>query len=138
MSRPLARYVIPHDGVAILENVIAAGGIGRFAVNGVHPAARAAVFLLGQTANRGNIGTIRRRARIDRKSQRTQRVVRSCALIEGERAARRDRVTHGARCDRDRHRDDVARLLRAALIARRGAAAVGCRTTAGRRASARR
>ncbi len=57
------------------------------------------------------------------------------ALIEGERTARRHRIAYGTRCDRDRHRD-VARLLRAALIARRGVAAVGCRPTTGRRATA--
>ena len=59
MSRPLARYVIPNDVVAIGENVVTAGRHGRCAVDGVHPAARAAVLFLGQTTNRRNIRAVR-------------------------------------------------------------------------------
>lgn len=68
MSRPLACNVIPDYVVAVFENVVAAGGHGRCAVDGVHPAARAAVLLLGQAADSGDIGTIRRTARIHGKA----------------------------------------------------------------------
>lgn len=59
MSRHLARYVIPDHVVAIGENVVTARRHGRHTVNGVHPTARGAMLLLGQTANGGNICAIR-------------------------------------------------------------------------------
>ena len=70
MLRILACYVIPNDVVAIGEHVVAAGRIGRDAVDGVHPAARAAVLLLGQTADRGNIRAVRRAMSVNGKAQR--------------------------------------------------------------------
>ena len=137
MSRYLARYVIPDYAVAIGKNVTAASHFGRYAVDGIHPAARAAMLLLSQAADSCDIRAIRRAMRIHGKAQSAQGIVDRCTLVKGEGATRRHRIAHSARCDRNRHRD-VARLPRAALIARRGAATAGCRPTAGRRASARR
>lgn len=59
MLRSLACYVIPDDVVAVGENVVAASRHGRRAVDRVHPTARAAILLLGQTADRGDIRAVR-------------------------------------------------------------------------------
>lgn len=59
IERLLACYVIPNDVVAVGENVVAAGRHGRRAVDRVHPTARAAILLLGQTADRGDIRAVR-------------------------------------------------------------------------------
>lgn len=59
VERLLACYVIPDDVVAVGENVVAAGRHGRRAVDRVHPTARAAILLLGQTADRGDIRAVR-------------------------------------------------------------------------------
>lgn len=59
VERLLARHVIPDDAVAVGENVVTARRHGRHTVNGVHPTARTAMLLLGQTANGGDIRAVR-------------------------------------------------------------------------------